>query len=146
MKPRSKPRYRDPEKASSKPKERPLVLRKTTPLRFWGGLAFRWGVLYTALPLALLWVGNLFLNPYRVHFDERPRSIKLDGAAIALDSANGFDFSRFAFGDHLLRYVDAQGTSKTVRLHAKPNDENGDLAITDHRLSGIPKAEFITSP
>ncbi len=143
MKPRSQPRYRASDMKGRPPKKRKLVLRRTTPGRFWLGLFFRWGVLYTLLPLALLWIGNLFLNPYRVYFDAKPSNVTLDGSPVALDSANGFDLSRFSSGEHLVRYVDAQGAAKTVRMHARLSDENGELAITDRHVSGIPKSEFV---
>ena len=146
MKSRSKPRYRVPEKGRKPTKVRPLVLKRTSPTRYWLGLVFRWAVLYTALPLALLWVGNLVLNPYRIYFDARPSNVTLDGHPVALDSANGFGLSRFAAGEHLLGYVDAQGETKTVRLHARLEDENGELAITDRHVSGVPKAEFVKGP
>lgn len=147
--PRSTPRYKPRSakapapKASPAPKGRPLELKRTSHSRFWGGLAFRWIVLYTALPLAALWAGDLLLNPYRIYFDSRPSGVTLDGAPVSLDSARGFNLSRFASGEHLLRYVDAEGAAKAVRLHARLSDTNGELAIGDNHLDGLPKAEFV---
>lgn len=143
MKNRSKPRYLVPEKRKRQPKARALDLTPEHPMRGWFRMVARFVVLSTALPYLALWVGSRALNPYRVYFDDRPSSVTLDGHAMALDAANGFDLSRFALGTCRLRYLDGAGRAKAVDLHPRLGDDGGSLAISDSRVDGAPKAEFV---
>ena len=99
-------------------------------------------LLCTAGTFPLLWLFEAATSPYRIFFEERPTGVTLDGKAQALDSANGFGLSRFAFGEHRLRYVEAGGQAREVVFHAGPADGDGPMAISARRVSGVPKGEF----
>ncbi len=146
MKSRSQPRYRVPEGRKSKPTRQALDLKPQSALKGWVRMVARFLIVSTAIPYLVFRVWLLAVNPYRVYFEARPAAVKLDGQAIPLDSANGFGLSRFALGDHLLRYTDAGGATKTIRIHPRLADEDGTLSIDAGRLSGTPKAEFVQAP
>lgn len=146
MKPRSQPRYKAPEGPKRQPKtDERLPWKPHHAGKSWTrAILILLANLFALQILAGLWWGyNLMSSPYRIHFDDRPARVRLDGKPQPLDSADGFYLSRLALGDHRLEYANASGATKTVAFHAHLSDGDDGLTVGEDRVTGFPKGEFV---